>query len=234
MGERLQKIIAHAGIASRRQAERLIEQGRVTVNGKVVRRLGSQADPDSDHIKVNGKLIQAEPHEYWAVHKPTGMLSAVKDDQKRPVVRRLVPTSRRVYPAGRLDFNSEGLMILTNDGALAKHIMQAGSYEKVYRVKIQGHPDRDKLDLLRKGLRAGRVTYAPCKIKFLKKTDSNIWFEVKLRQGRNRQIRRMFEAINHHVLRLKRIAIGPVRLGSMRPGEARKLLPSELKKLKSA
>ncbi|HSR67456.1 MAG TPA: pseudouridine synthase [Acidobacteriota bacterium] len=234
MGERLQKIIAHAGIASRRQAERLIEQGQVTVNGKVVRKLGSQADPERDHIKVNGKLIRPESLEYWAVHKPVGMLSAVRDDRNRPVVRKLVPSTRRIYPAGRLDFNSEGLMILTNDGELARKIMQAGTLEKVYRVKIQGHPARDKLDLLRKGLRSGRVQYAPCKIKFLKKTENNIWFEIRLRQGKNRQIRKMFEAINHHVLRLKRIAVGPVRLGGLRPGHARKLLDSEVKKLKAA
>ncbi len=231
MQERLQKIIAAAGLASRRGAEKLILDGMVTVNGQVVRQLGSKADPARDFVKVGGKRLQAEPMAYFAVHKPQGVLSSVSDSKDRPVVTDLVRSSRRLYPAGRLDFNSEGLMILTNDGELTRRITRAGRLEKLYRVKIQGIPEVRKLEMLRKGLQLGKQKLAPCRIRTLKKA-RNAWFEVGLRQGKNRQIRRMFERIGHPVMRLRRISIGPVVLGNLKPGSARPLTVKELEFLK--
>lgn len=231
MPQRLQKIIARAGIASRRKAEELIRQGMVTVNGRVVTELGSRADPEKDHIKVEGKLIQPERLEYFAVHKPRSVLSAVSDERGRPVVTDLVPSGARLYPAGRLDFDSEGLVILTNDGDLAKRILKAGQWDKKYRVKVHGRPSERKLRLLSGGLRVKRERFAPCRIRPLKIGD-NCWFEVVLKEGRNRQIRRMFEAVGHSVMRLRRVAVGPVRLGDLPPGRCRRLTQQEIQTLK--
>jgi 23S rRNA pseudouridine2605 synthase len=231
MKERLQKIIARAGIASRRKAEELILEGRVTVNGQVVRELGVQADPASDHVKVNGKLIHAEALEYYAVNKPRGMLSTVSDQANRPVVTELVPSPKRLYPAGRLDYHSEGLMILTNDGELARTVMETGQLEKTYRVKVHEAPSEEQLEKLRQGIRVGPVRYEPCRIRLVKAAD-NPWYEVVLREGKNRQIRNMFEKIGHSVMRLRRTAIGGVRLSKLRPGEYRKLSAQEVRMLK--
>jgi 23S rRNA pseudouridine2605 synthase len=231
MKERLQKIIARAGIASRRKAEEFILEGRVTVNGKVVRELGAQADPASDHVKVNGKLIRPEALEYYAVNKPRGMLSSVTDQRDRPVVTRLIPSSKRLYPAGRLDYHSEGLMILTNDGELARAIMDAGGLEKIYLVKVHQAPSEDKLDKLRQGIRIGPVHYGACRIRLVRPGD-NPWYQVALKEGKNRQIRNMFEKIGHSVMRLRRVAIGGVRLGKLKPGEYRRLSAQEVGMLK--
>lgn len=231
MRERLQKIIARAGVASRRKAEDLIRRGEVTVNGQVVTAVGSQADPDVDHIKVGGKLLRSEPLEYHAVHKPRSVLSSTSDDQGRPVVTDFVRSNRRLYPAGRLDYESEGLMILTNDGDLTGRVIRAGTLEKKYRVKVHGQPDERKLKILRRGLRLGEETFSPCRITPLK-LGPNCWFEVTLKQGRNRQIRRMFEEIGHSVMRLRRISIGPVQLGKLPPGASRRLTAQEISALK--
>ncbi len=231
MRERLQKIIARAGLASRRKAEEWIRQGRVTINGRVVTAVGIQADSAVDHIKVGGKLIRSEPLEYHAVHKPRLVLSSTSDEQGRPVVTDLVRSSRRLYPAGRLDFESEGLMILTNDGDLTRRVIRAGTLEKKYRVKVHGQPDERKLRMLRQGLRLATETFSRCKITPLK-LGPNCWFEVTLKEGRNRQIRRMFEEIGHSVMRLRRIAIGPVQLGKLPPGGSRRLTSREVNFLK--
>jgi pseudouridine synthase len=231
MEERLQKIIARAGIASRRKAEELISAGQVTINGKVVTQLGTRANPEKDHIKVRGKLILPEPLQYFAFHKPAGVLSAASDSGDRPVVTDYVRAGCRLYPAGRLDYNSEGLLILTNDGGLTKFITTAGKVAKVYRVKVLGRPGSDQLDLLRRGLTLSDGTgLAPCRIRHLK-SGPNSWYEVRLKQGRNRQIRRMFEHIGHGVMRLRRVAIGPVRLGNLPAGKYRKLTRREIASL---
>lgn len=232
MKERLQKIIAAAGLASRRKAEELIVQGRVVVNGVTVTELGVKADPASDHIRVDGRLIHAEVLEYYAVHKPQGILSAASDARKRPVVTDLVRSSRRLYPAGRLDFQSEGLMILTNDGELTKSLTAAGNIEKVYRVKVRGVPTEQQLDKLRKGLRGGKLDYAPCRIRKIR-ADRNCWLEVRLKQGKNRQVRTMFDGIGHAVMRLRRVAIGPVELGDLKPGASRRLSDEEVRALRA-
>lgn len=229
--ERLQKIIARAGVASRRKAEEMMQEGRVRVNGQIVKELGARADPNQDHIKVDGKLLRPEVFEYYAVFKPRNVLSAASDEKGRPVVVDLVRSSKRLYPAGRLDFASEGLVIVTNDGNLAQRIMQAGRIAKVYRVKVRGQPDEKQLERLRKGTRVGVEKFAPCQIQ-MRKIDNNCWLEVVLRQGRNRQVRKMFDSIGHPVMRLRRIAIGPVRLGRLKPHEYRELTPGEIRGLK--
>jgi 23S rRNA pseudouridine2605 synthase len=230
MKERLQKIIAGAGIASRRKAEDLIRTERVTVNGRYITELGTKADPETDHIKVDGKLILPQPKEYIAFHKPRAVLSAVSDSRGRPVVVDYIQSKRRLYPAGRLDFNSEGLLILTNDGALARRITEAGNLEKVYRVKVTGTPSKAHLDQLVSGIYIRGEMFRAQKIRRLK-TGNNCWFEVVLKQGKNRQIRRMFEEIGHGVMRLRRTSIGPVRLGELKAGHYRKLTSREIAQL---
>ena len=231
MKERLQKTIARAGLASRRQAEQMILGGLVKVNGQTVTSLGSRADPLRDSIKVAGKRIRPQPLEYYAVNKPRLVLSAVSDSSRRPLVTQLVRSNRRLYPAGRLDFDSDGLVILTNDGDLTRQLTAAGGWPKFYHVKVQGRPSRQALRLLEKGNRVGGQQWAPTPIRPIK-IAHNSWFEVELRQGRNRQIRRMFQAIGHRVMRLRRTAIGPVQLGDLRPGQSRRLTPKELQKLR--
>lgn len=203
----------------------------MTVNGTVVRELGTKADLDSDHIKVNGKLLRPEPHAYYIVNKPAGVLCAAADASDRRLVVDLVHSPFRLYPAGRLDFDSEGLVLLTNDGDLTKAVTEAGKVAKVYRVKVHGTPTRENLDRLIKGVRLKDGTQlAPCRLRFLK-VDKNSWIELILRQGKNRQIRRMFEEIGHGVMRLKRIAIGPLTTVGLRTGESRKLKPEEVDRL---
>ncbi len=230
MKERLQKIIAAAGIASRRKAEDMIREGRVMVNGQVVRKLGSQAYSSQDSVKVDGKRIRPEPLEYFAVHKPRGVLSSASDPTDRKVVTDMIPSGRRLYPAGRLDYNSEGLMILTNDGDVTRKITRGG-VPKVYRVKVHGSPDEGRLKKLRKGIFLEGVKLAPSRIRVLKRAD-NSWFEVTLWQGKKRQIREMFQSCGHPVMRLRRIAIGPIPLGALKPGSYRRLASREVESLK--
>lgn len=233
MKERLQKVIAHAGITSRRKAEHLIQQGRVTVNGKKVTETVVRVDPQEDHIKVDGKLIRKEEPSYYALHKPVGVLSSVSDPQDRPVVTDFVPAGKRLYPAGRLDASSEGLVLLTNDGELTARITRAGKIAKTYRVKVRGCLDSRDLDQLKAGLTIDDQLMRMASVRPIKRS-SNCWYEMVLRQGRNRQIRRMLEAIDHPVMRLKRTAIGPVKLANLRPGQWRRLTRFEIEQLKKA
>ena len=238
--ERLQKIMAAAGIASRRRSEELITGGLVSVNGKTVTELGSKADPETDHIRVNGKLLQgAERHVYILMNKPKGYVTTLRDPEGRPTVMDLLHgVKARVYPVGRLDYASEGLLLLTNDGAFANHLMKAASHvPKTYMVKVSGVPAADGLSRLREGIymasdRERRVKTAPAKINIIRES-ANPWYEVTLVEGKNRQIRRMFEAIGHHVEKIKRVRYGPLEL-DVHPGKFRKLAPQEVTKLKSA
>jgi 23S rRNA pseudouridine2605 synthase len=238
--ERLQKIIAAAGIASRRRSEELITGGLVSVNGKTVTELGSKADPETDHIRVNGKLLQgAERHVYILMNKPKGYVTTLRDPEGRPTVMDLLHgVKARVYPVGRLDYASEGLLLLTNDGAFANHLMKAASHvPKTYMVKVSGVPAADGLSRLREGIyiasdRERRVKTAPAKINVIRES-ANPWYEVTLVEGKNRQIRRMFETIGHHVEKIKRVRYGPLEL-DVHPGKFRKLAPQEVTKLKSA
>ena len=238
MEQRLQKLIATAGIASRRHAEELITAGRVTVNGSVVKELGTKADPQRDHIKVNGKLInprlQARDKVYVLLNKPRGYLSSVSDPEGRPLVTELLaPNLGRLHPVGRLDFNTEGLLLLTNDGDFTNYITAARNrVEKVYEVKVKGVPTDAAITRLRKGVRFEDGTRtAPAKIVKLGETQTNAWFEVLLHQGRNQQVRRMFESIGHSVLKLRRVRIGFLTDEHLKPGEWRLLAPAEAARL---
>jgi 23S rRNA pseudouridine2605 synthase len=238
--ERLQKIIAAAGIASRRKAEQLITGGLVSVNGKVVTELGSKADADTDHIRVNGKLLHgAERHVYLVMNKPKGHVTTLSDPERRPTVMDLLRgVGARVYPVGRLDYASEGLLLLTNDGEFANRLMKAASHvPKTYMVKLAGTPSVDGLSRLRSGLFIAvpggrRVKTAPAKVRLIREAN-NPWYEVTLIEGRNRQIRKMFEEIGHHVEKIKRVRYGPLEL-DVHPGEFRRLTPQEVTRLKAA
>jgi len=235
---RLQKLIATAGIASRRHAEGLISAGLVTVNGKVVKELGTKADPEKDHIKVQGRLInprlQSREKTYILLNKPKGYLTSMADPERRPLVTELVPSSLgRIHPVGRLDFNTEGLLLLTDDGELTNYITSARNrVEKVYEVKVKGVPSESAIARLRRGIRLddGNRT-APAEIARLNETRVNAWFEVTLHEGRNQQIRRMFDAIGHSVLKLARVRIGTLRDPGLRTGEWRRLSEAEVKRL---
>ncbi len=237
--ERLQKIIAHAGFASRREAEAMIREGRVTVNGRVVTELGTKADSTRDHIKVDGKLItKPEPHRYILLYKPKEVMTTVEDPQGRRTVIDLVRGVReRIYPVGRLDFHSEGLVLLTNDGDLAFKVSHPtqGSV-KTYHVKVRGVPEERMIDKLRRGITLEGKRTLPCDIERLKTTgrtddEGNSWFQVKLREGRTQQIRKMYQAIGHPVSKLRRVAIGPISDPKLTPGVWRELTKQEVKLL---
>ena len=254
--ERLQKIIANAGIASRRKAEQLITSGAVTVNGKVVTELGTKADSDVDYVKVNGKLVRGtQKNVYLVLNKPKGYVTTVSDPEGRPTVMELLdqgPRSvhARVYPVGRLDYASEGLLLFTNDGDLANKLTRAANHvPKTYVVKVSGMPKPDAIEKLRGGVviredsptptgrpaserPSHRVRTAPARIQLLKQAD-NPWFEVTLIEGRNRQIRKMFEEIGHRVEKIRRVRYGPLKL-DVEPGKFRMLDRREVEKLKSA
>lgn len=236
MQERLQKIIAAAGLASRRAAEEMILNGEVTVNGKLVTELGLKADPERDHIKVRGKLIATKSADrakrYFLVNKPRGYLSSVADPLKRPLVMDLVPASTRrgLHPVGRLDFNSEGLIILTNDGELTKLLTQGGKVAKVYHVKVKGSPGDQHIERLRKGVKLDEKRTAPSEIKLIERTKEggNNWYEVTLHQGKNQQIRRMFDSIHHSVTKLRRVRIGHLTDEGLAVGQHRELTSREI------
>jgi 23S rRNA pseudouridine2605 synthase len=256
--ERLQKIIAAAGITSRRKAEELITAGLVSVNGQTVTELGTKADPAVDSIKINGQALAGpERHVYLLLNKPKGHVTTVTDPEGRPTVLDLVRgVGARVYPVGRLDYLSEGLLLLTNDGALAQKLTHASSHvPKTYLVKISGKPTDSQIETLRAGIflppertplktregqlgakaaprRSKAVRTGPARIKLVRDA-ANPWYEITLIEGRNRQIRRMFEQIDHHVEKIKRVRYGPLEL-DVEPGKFRHLTLSEIARLKSA
>jgi len=240
MLERLQKIMAASGIASRRKAEEIIAAGRVTLNGSLVVEQGTKADPERDVICVDGKLLKKRKRlVYFLLHKPKGYVTTVSDPEGRPTVMELLgKRAERVYPVGRLDYASEGLLLVTNDGALAQKLMKAGSHvPKTYLVKIGGKPDEKTLERLRAGVTielddGRRVKTSPSKIR-LAEDGANPWYEVVLIEGRNRQIRRMFERVGFHVEKIKRVQLGPLTL-DVAPGKYRELTERELEELKRA
>ncbi len=238
MEQRLQKLISAAGVASRRHAEELIAAGRVTVNGQVVKELGTKADPEKDHIKVNGKLInpqlQSREKTYVLLNKPKGYLSSVSDPESRPLVTELLPPSLgKLHPVGRLDFNTEGLLLLTNDGDFTNYVTAARNrVEKVYEVKVKGVPADGAIQRLRRGITLDDGTRTgPAKIEKLHETQTNAWYEVLLHQGRNQQVRRMFELVGHSVLKLRRVRIGFLTDEKLKPGSWRFLSPAEVSRL---
>ena len=237
--ERLQKIIAASGIASRRKAEEIIAAGRVTLNGKVVVEQGTKADPQRDEICVNGKPLKSrERLLYFLLHKPKGYVTTVSDPEGRPTVMELMKKCpQRVYPVGRLDYASEGLLLMTNDGQLAQRLMKAGSHApKTYLVKISGQPDEQVLNRLRAGITIEledgmRVKTSPAKLRLVEDS-ANPWYEVILSEGRNRQIRRMFQRVGFNVEKIKRVQLGPLVL-DVPPGKYRALTVREVAQLKS-
>ncbi len=238
MQERIQKIIAASGMASRRKAEELILEGVVTVNGKIVSELGAKADPEHDHIKVRGKLlnprIERKEKIYLLLNKPLGYLTSTSDPQKRPLVVDLVGEFRsQVHPVGRLDFNSEGLLLLSNDGDFTNLIAHGSSkIPKRYEVKVKGQPNETQIERLRRGVTIeGRKT-APAEITLMEQSRTNAWFEVILYEGRNQQIRKMFDVVGHSVIKLRRIGIGFLSLHKekLRLGQFRALTPAEVKR----
>jgi 23S rRNA pseudouridine2605 synthase len=238
--DRLQKILAAAGVASRRKAEELITSGRVTVNGQVVTELGTKADPTKDEIRVDGQPIKRESRLlYFLLHKPKGYVTTTSDPEGRATVMQLLgPQTERLYPVGRLDFASEGLLLLTNDGALAQQLTKAASHiPKTYQVKISGRPSEQSLQRLRNGVTIAlddgrRVKTSPAKIRLLEDAP-NPWYEVILIEGRNRQIRRMFHHVGHHVEKIKRVQLGPLKL-DVPPGKFRPLTEREVAQLRGA
>lgn len=230
MQERLQKIISAAGVASRRKAEQMIVEGRVTVNGRVVTELGTKAEFGVDHIKVDGKLIRP-PQEflYIALNKPVGCVTTVSDPEGRATVMDLLKGIKtRVYPVGRLDYASEGLILLTNDGEFAKAVMAAKSeLVKTYVVKVTASLSEDQEEQFRRGIYLSGKKTAPAGLKKLKHA-INPWYEVQLIEGRQNQIRLMFNHFGVLVEKLKRVKIGFLELGSLRPREFRSLTPKEV------
>lgn len=236
MQERLQKLIAQAGIASRRAAEEMIKAGDVSVNGEVITELGTKADPAKDHIKVRGKLInlklENQQQVYILLNKPKGVLSSAADPEGRTLVTDLVKAPGRLHPVGRLDYNTEGLIILTNDGAFTNKVAASKTIPKVYQVKTKGLPTDVAIRKLARGVRLedGFKT-APADIKPLKPTDKNGWYEVTLYEGHNQQIRKMFDSVGHSVVKLKRIKIGTITDAGLPTGKSRKLTEAEIKSL---
>jgi 23S rRNA pseudouridine2605 synthase len=237
MKERIQKIIANVGIASRRAAEEMMLRGEVTVNGKPVTELGTKADPEHDHIKVRGKLItsgRGQEKRYFLINKLRGYLSSVSDPKQRPLVAHLLPASARrgLHPVGRLDFNTEGLIILTNDGDLTNLLTAGGKVEKVYHVKVKGSPTDEQIDRLRRGISIGKSRTAPAQIRLIEHTKEagNSWYEVTLREGKNQQIRVMFDSVGHSVVKLRRVRIGHITEAGLAFGGYRELTPVEVKR----
>jgi len=231
-GERLQKIMAAAGVASRRACEKIILEGRVQVNGETVENLGAKADPWRDEITVDLRPIQRERPIHILLNKPKGYVTTVKDTEGRPTVMALLKgISERVYPVGRLDFNSEGLMLLTNDGEMARRLSSPESgIPKVYLVKVHKMPSQEALGELKSGFRLDGVRLKPCQIEVVDRR-GNPWLKVVLTEGKNQQIRKMFAAIGHPVHKLKRVQYGPLSDPDLKPGEWRLLVPAELRAL---
>ncbi|MBE3557740.1 MAG: rRNA pseudouridine synthase [Ktedonobacteraceae bacterium] len=240
-GERLARFLAHAGVASRRHAEELIAEGRVSVNGQVVTTPATRIDAAHDRVSVDGKVVQASTqHIYVLLYKPAGYVSTVNDPQGRPTVLDLLPPELRrvrLYPVGRLDLDTSGLLLLTNDGDFALHLTHPRySMEKHYEALVRGHPDEADLTRLRQGVviaeddgRKHRT--APARVRLLRRVDGESWLALTIHEGRKRQVRRMLEAVGHPVLRLVRVGVGPLRLAGMAPGQWRYLTDAEVARL---
>ncbi len=235
MLERIQKIIAAAGITSRRAAEELITEGRVRVNGQVVTEHGTKADADKDHIKVDGKLINPQqPKVYVMLNKPAGFVTTMSDPEGRPTVQDLLKGIKvRVYPVGRLDYNTEGMLILTNDGDFA-HLITHPKHEfpKTYLAKVKGVLDDSQIASLEQGIYLDDGKTAPAKLKKVRKEEANSWLEITIHEGRKRQVRRMFDRVGRSVIKLKRIRTGSLTLGDLSEGTFRYLTPDEVTGLK--
>ncbi|MCI0370533.1 MAG: rRNA pseudouridine synthase [candidate division NC10 bacterium] len=234
--ERLQKILARAGFGSRRACEGLIREGRVAVNGVVVQRLGTRADPAADTIEVDSRpLPRAATPVYVLLHKPPGVITSLRDPQGRPVVTDLLPRRLpRVFPVGRLDFASEGLLLLTNDGALMQRMLHpAFAVPRTYHARVRGVLSPTTLAAMCRGVRVQGERLRALAARPLKATDRNAWVEVVVAEGKHHEVRRLCQALGHPVLRLRRVAFGPLRLGRLRRGEWRPLSEREMAALRA-
>jgi 23S rRNA pseudouridine2605 synthase len=235
---RLQKILSLAGVASRRASEQLMLDGRVTVNGETVRELGTRADPAVDDIRVDGRRIKLpERHRYLLLHKPRGYVTTRNDPQRRPTVLDLVDVRDYIYPVGRLDFDSEGLLILTNDGELAARLTHPRyGVERVYEARVLGVPDAHDLRRLSRGIIIEGQRTSPARVELLpgKPQAAQATLRIAIHEGRNRQVRKMCEAIGHPVDHLRRVAIGPIRDNRLKPGQYRDLTDDEVARLRAA
>jgi 23S rRNA pseudouridine2605 synthase len=230
--ERIQKILSRAGIASRRGAEQVMAEGRVTVNGETVRELGTKADAATDDIRVDGVRVKASAERvYLVLYKPRGVVTTRHDPEGRETVMTLVPPVAGLFPVGRLDVGTEGLIILTNDGAFAERVSHP-RYEvpRVYQAKVRDVPTQDTLARLTAGVRVEGERLAADSVRLLE-ADNNSWLELTLHEGKNHEVRRLMEAVGHPVSKLKRVAIGPVTLRGLSPGEFRHLSPQEIRAL---
>ncbi len=236
--QRLQKVLAHAGIASRRASETMIQEGRVSVNGQVVTELGVKVDPRRDDIRVDGQPIskQCERPVYIMLHKPRNVLSAASDNRGRQTVLDLVDATERVYPVGLLDLLSEGLILLTNDGRLTKRLTHPSHHiEKEYHVLVNGAPSTQVLERWRRGqVELEGKPLAGATVERLKLSKGNTWLKIILTEGRKRQIREVAKSLGHPVKNLKRVRIGPIKLGDLKLGKWRHLNQSEIQRLKKA
>jgi 23S rRNA pseudouridine2605 synthase len=229
--ERLQKILSTAGLASRREAERLIAQGRVTVNGRAVTTLGARADPRADVVAVDGERVRSDGTRRTIVlHKPRGVVSTLQDPEGRATVRDLLPdVSERLYPVGRLDLQTSGVLLLTNDGALAAGLQHPRSgVPRVYHAKVRGTPDAGTRERVRRGVRLPDGVATVNRIRIIEALPTKSWVEIVLKEGRWREVRRLCDAVGHPVEKLCRVRLGPVRLGTLQPGIWRECTPREL------
>ncbi len=234
MLERLQKYLSRCGVASRRQSERLILAGLVKVNRKVIRKLGTKIDPDKDRVIVNDNPVSPKRLVYYAVYKPKGYTCTVSDVHADKLVTELVPKTLKVYPVGRLDKNSEGLLILTNNGTLAQKITHPSfGCEKEYEVLVSGRPAAVTIRRLQKGTKLGEYQTKPSLIELIKSFPNSTIYRVILKEGKKRQIRRMFDKFHHDVLKLKRVRIKNLTLGDLKEGECRELSQAEVDQLLS-
>jgi len=239
--ERLHKVLARAGVASRRHVEQMILEGHIKVNGKVVEELGVQIDPDEDHVSVDGKRVRISSEQigervYFLLNKPPRVLSTAKDDRERKTVIDLVAGAEqcRIYPVGRLDYDAEGALLLTNDGELTNQLIHPRhKVKKVYMVKVKGVPAEEKLAKLRRGIYLEDGPTGPCQIDVIKKAKVNTWVQVVLTQGKNRQIKRMFWRIEHPVQRIVRTHFAGLTTEGLEVGQYRALTKRELQYLKS-
>jgi 23S rRNA pseudouridine2605 synthase len=233
--ERLQKVIAQAGVTSRRKAEELITEGRVTVNGEVVTELGTKVMPRKDKVEVDGVPLDKEEPVYYMLCKPTGVISSVSDDKGRKVVTDFLSNEHRLFPVGRLDYDTSGLILLTNDGEFANQLMHP-KYKigKMYLAKVKGIPTKEKLKILEKGIMLEDGKTAPARVKLVTGNTKQVTsiIEITIYEGKNHQVRRMFDAIGHPVLKLKREMYGFLTLKGLNPGDARDLRPHEIKQLR--
>jgi pseudouridine synthase len=232
---RLNKFLAQAGVASRREVDKMIAEGRIKVNGQVVQALGYKIDHEKDRVEVDGRRVEREEGlVYLMLNKPSGYLVTLKDNFKRPTIQQLLPSLRqRIFPVGRLDFDSSGLLLMMNDGELAYRLTHPRfKVPKVYLVKVMGEPDPSDLARLEKGIYLDGKKTAPAKIAQIKSDPKKSLFKIEIFEGRKREVKRMFQAIGHKVLHLQRISFGGLRLGTLKTGKWRYLIRKEIDTLK--